>query len=123
MCQEKKMGLDARFEYLLSMKLRYRGAGRSEKTHLLDEMEAVTGLHRKHLMARMNGPGPTRKRRRTRERGRTYGREVESALFFIADTLDWVCAERLKPVLCSTAAGSASRSFKLRSARGRPRPI
>ena len=71
MCWEKKMGLDVRFEYLLSMKLRYRGAGRRKKTRLLDEMEEVTGLHRKHLIARMHGPGPTRKKGRIRERGRT----------------------------------------------------
>lgn len=103
MCWEKKMGLDACFEYLLSMKLRYRGAGRRKKTRLLDEMEEVTGLHRKHLIARMNGPGPTRKKGRIRERGRTYGLDVEDAVYFIADTLDWICAERLKPVLCSTA--------------------
>ena len=78
MCQEKRMGLEARYEYLLSMKLRYRNAGRSEKTRLLSEMEEVTGLHRKHLIARMNGPGPSRKDTRTRERGRTYGLEVRA---------------------------------------------
>ena len=71
MCQEKKMGVDARFEYLWTMKIRYRAAGRSEKTHLLNEMGKVTGLHRKYLITRMNGPGPKRKKRRTRERGRT----------------------------------------------------
>ena len=103
MCQEKKMGLDSRIEYLWTMKVRYRAAGRSEKTRLLDEMEKMTGLHRKYLIARMNGPGPKRKKPRSRERGRTYGKEVAEALYFVADTLDWICAERLKPVLCSTA--------------------
>jgi len=52
MCQEKKMGLDARLEYLSNMKQRYRKAGRSEKTHLLSEMEKVTGLHRKYLITK-----------------------------------------------------------------------
>ena len=103
MCQEKKMGLDARLEYLWNMRQRYRDAERSERTRLLDEMEKVTGLHRKYLITRMNGPGPKRKKRRTRERGRTYGKEVAEAVYFVADTLDWICAERLKPVLCSTA--------------------
>jgi len=37
MCQEKWIGLDARLEYLWSMKQRYRKAGRSEKTRLLNE--------------------------------------------------------------------------------------
>jgi len=103
MCQEKKMGLDARLEYLWNVKQRYRKAGRSEKTRLLNEMEKVTGLYRKYLIARMNGPGPKLKKRRTRERGRTYGKEVADAVYFVAETLDWIWAERLKPVLCSTA--------------------
>lgn len=99
MCQEKGMGLESRYEYLRSMKQRYRQARRGEKSRLLTEMEQVTGLHRKHLIARMNGPGPYRKRGRTRERGRQYRLEVEWAIHVIADTLDWICAERLKPVL------------------------
>ncbi len=46
----------------------------------------------------MNEPGPYRRRRR-RERSRYYGEDVEEAIAIIADTLDWICAERLKPGL------------------------
>jgi len=59
-------------------------------------MEAITSLHRKHLIVRMNGPGPHRRKRR-RERSRHYGEDVEEAIAIIADTLDWICAERLTP--------------------------
>jgi len=51
----------------------------------------------------MNGPGPKRKKRRTRERGRTHGKDVADAVYFVVDTLDWICAGRLKPVPGSTA--------------------
>jgi len=98
MATEERMDINERYKYLRMMKVRYVAAGRREKTKLLDEMVAVTGLCRKHVIVRMNSPGPHRQRRR-RERSRKYGMEVVRAVAFIADTLDWICAERLKPAL------------------------
>jgi hypothetical protein len=92
------MDIDERYKYLRMMRARYQEARRKERTHLLDEMEEMTGLGRKHLILRMNSPGPYRRGRR-RERSRKYGVEVEKAVSLIADTLDWICAERLKPAL------------------------
>ena len=62
MAAEEKMDVEERFEYLRMMRKRYQIADRKTKGQLLDEMEAMTGLQRKHLIARMNRPGPRRKK-------------------------------------------------------------
>jgi hypothetical protein len=97
MSTEDHMTIDERYKYLRCMKKRYRQANREGRGRLLDEMQAVTGLHRKSLIRLING-SLTRKPRR-RERGRAYGAEVESALCIIAETFDHICAERLTPNL------------------------
>jgi hypothetical protein len=60
-------------------------------------MEAVTGLHRKGLIRLMNGSLERKPRRK--QRGRTYGLEVDDALHIISETLDYICADRLTPNL------------------------
>lgn len=94
----ERMNIQERFKYLRMMKERYGQADRRLKGLLLNEMEEVTGLHRQHLITRMNGPGPYRQKRE-RERTRQYSPELEQSVVLIADTLDWICAERLKPAL------------------------
>jgi len=95
---KKSMSIDARFEYLRAMQERYQKSDRTEKGRLLDEMESVTRLSRKHLVAQMNNPD-LRRRARGKERRREYGDDVSRAITIIADTLDWICAERLQPAL------------------------
>lgn len=98
---EVKMTIDERRKYLLRMRLRYVQAGRIERSRLLDEMEQVTELHRKSLVRLMQAaPGRTA---RARQRGRSYGPAVDDAIRVIAETLDYVCAERLTPGLVPTA--------------------
>jgi hypothetical protein len=97
MTTEDKMTVDERYKYLRKMKSRYDHAGRKEQGHLLDEMEEVTGLHRKSLI-RLMKESPQRKRR-ARQRGRTYGLEVDAAIGVLAASLDYPCAERLTPNL------------------------
>jgi hypothetical protein len=97
MSTEDKMNLDERRKYLRRMKKRYVQAGRQEQRHLLDEMEAVTELHRKSLIRLMNGS--LERKPRQRQRGRTYGREVEYALSVMAESSNYICAERLTPNL------------------------
>jgi len=99
---QKTMTINARFEYLQLMQHRYQGADRRLKSALLDEMESITHLGRKHLIALMNGPTLYR-RKRARERQCTYDGEVLQAITSLADTLDWICAERLQPALRPTA--------------------
>ena len=52
---EDKMTVHERRKYLNKMKQRYRKAKRRERGELLDEMEAVLGLHRKSLIRLING--------------------------------------------------------------------
>ena len=97
MSTEDKMNIDERRKYLRRMKKRYVQADRKEQGRLLDEMEAVTELHRKSLIRLMNGS--LERKPRQRQRGRIYGPEVEYALAIIAEGWDYLCAERLTPNL------------------------
>jgi hypothetical protein len=97
MAVDEKMSVDERYKYLRMMQRRYKEADREGKSELLEEMEAVTGQHRKHLIRQMNGQ--IERRARKRQRGRTYGPEVGHAVGVIAESLDHICAERLQPNL------------------------
>ena len=97
MADDDRMSLQERRKYLRTMQKRYRLAPRQARGRLLDEMQAVTGLHRKSLI-RLMGTS-LRPRPRTRQRGRTYGPEVLHALRVISASLDDICAERLQPNL------------------------
>lgn len=97
MSTEDKMNIDERRKYLRRMKKRYAQATRKEQGWLLDEMEAVTELHRRSLIRLMNGS--LERKARGRQRGRTYGQEVDNALRVIAESWDYICAERLTPNL------------------------
>jgi hypothetical protein len=72
-------------------------ASRKERKLLLDEMEQVTGLHRKSLIRLLKSP--LQRTPRTRQRGKTYGPEVDAAIGVISAALDYPCAERLTPNL------------------------
>jgi len=97
MSTEDKMTIDERLKYLRKMQERYLKADRKGRGRLLDEMETVTGLHRKSLIRLMKG-NLTRQPRR-RQRGRVYGPEVDVAVRIIAESTDYICAERLTPNL------------------------
>ena len=57
MTTEQEMPINDRFDYLRRVKRRYVQADRKERGRLLDEMEAVTGLHRKSLIRLLDGSG------------------------------------------------------------------
>jgi len=97
MSTEDKMTIDERRKYLRRMQQRYLQADRKERGRLLDEMEAVTELHRKSLIRLLRSDLARRPRRR--QRGRTYGPEVDEALRVISESFDHLCAERLTPNL------------------------
>jgi len=65
-------------------------------------MEAMTGLHRKSLV-RLLGSNLQRQARQ-RERGCVYDEEVEAVLAVVAETLDYICAERVHGSLLATVA-------------------
>jgi hypothetical protein len=98
MTLEDKMRIEERYAYLDRMKRRYDRANRAEKVQLLDEMQAMTGLHRKSLLRLMRPPKVERKPRR-KQRGRQYSPQVDDAIRVIRETLDGICPERLTPAL------------------------
>ena len=101
MSPDDEMTIDERRKYLRKMQKRYVKADRTGRGQLLNEMELVTGLHRKYLTELMRGD--LRRKRRRRQRGRTYGPEVDDALRVIHESYDYICAERLTPDLVSMA--------------------
>jgi len=97
MSDDEKMTIDERRKYLRKMQKRYHQSAHQERSKLLDEMEIVTELHRKSLIRLMNGNFV--RKLRHKQRGRSYGIEVDDAIRVIAESLDYVCAERLQPSL------------------------
>jgi len=95
------MTIDEKRKYLKLQQPRYRKASRQERSHLLDDMVAITGLNRKYIIHLLHGD--LERKSRSRERGPTYGPEVDAALLLVAESLDYICGERLQPVLLSTA--------------------
>jgi hypothetical protein len=101
MLEEEKMTIDERFKYLRLVKKEYVKASRAERGRLLDQMGRMTGLHRKSLIRLMSSR--LKRKPRRKQRGRTYGPEVDDALGVISETHDYICAERLQPTLVGTA--------------------
>ena len=97
MSTEDQMTIDERRKYLRRMKSRYVEMTRQERGQLLDEMGMVTELDRKTLIRLMNGN--LARKSRLKPRGCTYGADVDDALRVIAESVDWLCAERLTPNL------------------------
>jgi len=97
MCSEERMTIDEQRKYLRAMKKRYMRANRKTKAQLLDEMEAVTWMHRKSLTRLMNSSLERKPRRK--QRGRRYGADVDYALQIVYESFDYICAERLTPNL------------------------
>ena len=100
---DERMTVDERRKYLKVVALRYAKAGRGQRSALLTEMEAVTGLHRKSLLRLLHGPTLERTPKRRRIQGRRYGPEVAGVVRVVWESLDYVCAERLTPALLPTA--------------------
>ena len=79
MTTTEKMDIDERYKYLRIMKPQYTQANTcQEKKKLLDDMEYVTGLHRKHLIQLMR-QGKIERRPLSKERGKDYGPEVDDS--------------------------------------------
>jgi len=97
MSETEPMNVNERRKYIHKMWKRYREGNKQEKGYLLNEIEAVTGLHRKSIVRTINGR--LSRKKRSKERGREYGVDVDDAIRVIARALDYPCAERLQPNL------------------------
>jgi len=101
MATDEHMTIQERRKYLRIMQEAYQRANRTERGRLLEAMQTATRLNRKTLIRLM---GRELKRKpRPRERGPTYPREVDRALRVIAESADYICAERLTPNLVEWA--------------------
>lgn len=97
MSEKDGMTIDERRKYLHKMWGLYRDASKKEKGQMLDDMEHVTGLNRKSIIRILNGR--LSRKKRSKERGPTYGTDVIDAARIISHVLDHPCAERLQPNL------------------------
>ncbi len=102
MTTEDIMTITERRKYLTKMQSRYRQADQPQRSQLLTEMVAVTGMHRKSLTRLMGQPSLRRTPRR-RQRGVIYGPEIRQVVRIVWESLDCICAERLTPQLLVTA--------------------
>ncbi len=91
-------------EYIEKMQERYRVAGRAERGSLLDEIEAVTGYHRKSATRLMARRVDVRIKRKGRGRPSVYGPEAVSALRQVWEMSDRLCGKRLAPFMGELAA-------------------
>jgi hypothetical protein len=98
---DKLMSINERRTYLGIQVLRYANADKAERAQLLNEMEAVTRMHRKSLIRLL--AGDLTRHPRQKQRGSTFGPEVDDALRVIVESYDYPCAERLTPNLVAMA--------------------
>jgi hypothetical protein len=102
MPHKDEMTIDERYKYLRIQQKRYMQADRSERGRMLDEMEEVTGLDRKTLIRHMR-KRMIQRQARARQRGKSYDGALDDALRVIAESLDYICAERITSNLVSLA--------------------
>ncbi len=95
--------MKSRREYLNSMRQRYHKAvRRSEQSNIIDEVVKVLECHRKHAITVLNQPLVSDRPPAKRCRPLQYI-EALPAIQLVWEALDYPCAERLHPVLLSTA--------------------
>lgn len=98
-----RMSLKSRREYLGTVCQRYhKTSSRRERSRIIDEIVSVLGYHRKYAVQVLNGPIPTPKPPVKRHRPIKY-LEALPVIQLVWEALDFPCAERLHPVLLSTA--------------------
>ncbi len=97
------MSLKSRREYLASMRERYAQAKtRTQKSQIIDEIVATLGYARKYAITVLRHAPKATARRHTKPRKRKYEAAMP-VIQLIWEALDYPCAERLHPVLLSTA--------------------
>ncbi len=92
------LSIQTRRELLLQMVPRYRKANTSQKGALLDEIAATTGYARRYAMWLLNHPQEIQQPP-LRQRQRTFGPEVQQALFLAWQAANQICSKRLMPFL------------------------
>lgn len=97
------MSLTSRQEYLHEVRRRYaRCSTRRDKSRIIDEVVANLGYHRKYAIQSLQPGNPPRSAPVRRPRPLRYG-DALPAIRLVWEALDYPCAERLHPVLLTTA--------------------
>jgi hypothetical protein len=97
---EKSLSYQARREVLQQAAPQYREASSSQKRTLLDAFVATTGYHRTYARWLLNHAEEV-EQMHGRSQLRTYGPEVQHALFLAWHAANRICAKRLIPFLPS----------------------
>jgi hypothetical protein len=92
----RRISMATRDELVAVVADRYARSARKDRSRILDEFTAVSGLHRKHAMRllrmRSEPSGPHRRRR-------VYDDAVREALILVWEASDRVCGKRLRPLI------------------------
>jgi transposase InsO family protein len=97
-----KMSLNSKREYIGKMRERYLACkSKKDKTFIIDEIVSIMGYDRKYVIQLLNSV-PKHKSKTKRHRSCLY-LESLPIIHMIWEALDYPCAERLHPVLVSTA--------------------
>ncbi len=99
----RQISLKTRREILHALAKRYRRATRTGKTRTIDEVVAITGYHRKHVI-RLLSSDWLETIAGSERRGvgrRVYDEAVKEALILIWEAADRICGRRLKVVIPS----------------------
>lgn len=101
------MSTKSRHEYMNTMRQRYqKTSSRAEKTEIINEVVKVLGYHRKYVTTALNQLPASPKSSVKRHRPLKY-LEAMPVIQLVWESLDYPCAERLRPVLLSTAENLA----------------
>ena len=93
-----QVSMATREELVKAIGKRYVVGRRVEKTLILDEFVAVTGLHRKHAMKLLRADAAVTPKDARGQR-RQYGDAVHAALVVLWEAADRICGKRLRPLV------------------------
>lgn len=96
------MSQPSKHELVQRLHPRYLKSDRQEKTRILDEFVAVTGMHRKAAIRHLRQQNIPTKERRGQQK--IYTGSVVSALVTIWRVCDCICGKRLQPILADMIA-------------------
>lgn len=99
---EAKMSQHSKKELIQRLHPRYLKADRKEKTRILDEFVAITGLHRKSAIRSLRRQSKSAKEYRGRRK--IYTGSVVAALVQIWRICGCICGKRLHPILADMVA-------------------
>jgi len=93
-----KISKGTRSELTGALRARYLRSNRKEKTRILDEFVAITGLHRKHAI-RIMSAGEPKPKTGAPHGNRIYQEGSKEALIVVWEAADRICGKRLKAAI------------------------